>query len=324
NPFFFNSLFQTVDAKNYCKICDVTFSNPDLATKHYVGKDHANRQLQVPVPVTKENVFECTLCNVTVTSQETLNTHFNGAKHRAKVKNAEFSGSEGKDTGRTRGGNNSRGRGGTGPTAAKLMDFSQDEENSRGRGRGGARGHGGFGADPGRHMDLNEDMDRGAMRGGRGGRGRQPMNLMDKPGFGRPEFDEPGFGRPEFDEPGFGRPEFDFNEGMGRGSMRGGRGGRGRQPMSLMDDPRFGRPEFGRPEFDEPRFGRPDFDDLGFDRPRGMPGFRGRGGRGRGDPMWEQNRDFPPPFHPDGRQPDDFDRGPTPPKRARRFALNNL
>ncbi|KAK6177651.1 hypothetical protein SNE40_015710 [Patella caerulea] len=321
---------KTADAKNYCKLCDMTFSNPDQATNHYIGKDHANRQLQVPVPVTKEKVFECTLCNITVTSQETLNIHFNGAKHKNKAKNAEFSGIEGKVTGGARGGNNSRGRGGTAPT--NLMDFNQDEGSSRGRGRGGARGRGGFGTDPERHIDFNEDMGRGAMRGGRGGRGRQPMSAMDDPGFGRPEFDEPGFSRPEFDDPGFGRPEFDFNEDMGRSAMRGGRGGRGgrgRQPMSLMDDPGFGRPEFdeprfGRPEFDEPRFGRPDFDDPGFDRPRGMPGFRGRGGRGRGDPMWEQNRDFAPPFHQDGRHPDNYDRGPTPPKRPRRFALNSM
>lgn len=62
------------------------------------------------------NVFECSLCNVMVTSEDQLNTHLKGMKHQNKMKQAS---GKNRPRGRGRGGFRG-GRGGRGQSCLSL------------------------------------------------------------------------------------------------------------------------------------------------------------------------------------------------------------
>ncbi|XP_067658314.1 uncharacterized protein DDB_G0283357-like [Haliotis asinina] len=125
-----------LDEEVYCKICDVSFTSVKQSTQHYQGKNHAKKvrlasatTISMPsdtVVKGEGTQFECVMCSVHVTSQDQLNMHLNGAKHKHKLRLQQRTGGA------------SRGR------------WSAGDWSGGGRGRGmefsntGDRGGGGF------------------------------------------------------------------------------------------------------------------------------------------------------------------------------------
>ncbi|XP_070207927.1 uncharacterized protein [Littorina saxatilis] len=202
-----------------CTLCGVGFTSLKQAEQHYSGKNHAKKvrlseanaclEKAAEANLVKKggsNVFECSLCNVMVTSEDQLNTHLKGMKHQNKMKQAS---GKNRPRGRGRGGfrGGRGGRGGFGQGAGSReegADFGTRGMVPRGRGRG----RGGF--------------QRGRQEGFRGGRFRQGCVdfPMEEAFPSPPRFDE-GFGSSP--RPGFKRrePFDDFGPPRGKRPRRG-------------------------------------------------------------------------------------------------------
>ncbi|GFN96093.1 Zinc finger matrin-type protein 3-like protein [Plakobranchus ocellatus] len=120
----------------------MSFSQPSQAEMHYKGKNHAKKLKSVGgVNGNGPEVFECKICCVTVTAQEHLTAHLNGARHKLQVRkidaNENYSGSV---PNRGRGGLGYRGRGGRGGGS----DWKAGSDGNMKGGRGGFRGRGRF------------------------------------------------------------------------------------------------------------------------------------------------------------------------------------
>ncbi|XP_054681446.1 lysine-rich coiled-coil protein 1 [Grus americana] len=87
------------DPDKYCKLCCAPFNNPLVAQQHYVGKKHRRNEARkkileelgdkaVPAESGTNAVgvgyYMCHVCNVTLTSIETYQSHMQGNKHRIK------------------------------------------------------------------------------------------------------------------------------------------------------------------------------------------------------------------------------------------------
>ncbi|XP_009469995.1 PREDICTED: lysine-rich coiled-coil protein 1 [Nipponia nippon] len=105
-----NTRLKLNDPDKYCKLCCAPFNNPLVAQEHYVGKKHRRNEARkkileelgdkaVPAQSSingKENMsnsffsgvgvgyYMCSICNVTLTSIETYQSHVQGNKHRIK------------------------------------------------------------------------------------------------------------------------------------------------------------------------------------------------------------------------------------------------
>ncbi|XP_009693508.1 PREDICTED: zinc finger matrin-type protein 1-like, partial [Cariama cristata] len=99
-----NTRLKVNDPDKYCKLCCAPFNNPLVAQQHYVGKKHRRNEARkkileelgdkaVPAESgTKGSFFSavgvgyymCPVCNVTLTSIETYQSHVQGNKHRNK------------------------------------------------------------------------------------------------------------------------------------------------------------------------------------------------------------------------------------------------
>ncbi|KAI8795207.1 keratin, type I cytoskeletal 9 [Biomphalaria glabrata] len=74
-----------VDENKYCKLCKVSFYQPQHARMHYKGKNHA-KKLKSASSSNRAEIFECRICCVTVTSQEHLTAHLNGIRHKQQIR----------------------------------------------------------------------------------------------------------------------------------------------------------------------------------------------------------------------------------------------
>ncbi|NXJ01215.1 ZMAT1 protein, partial [Psophia crepitans] len=87
------------DPDKYCELCCAPFNNPLMAQQHYVGKKHRRNEARkkileelgdkaVPVESGTRAVgvgyYMCHVCNVTLTSVETYQSHIQGNKHQIK------------------------------------------------------------------------------------------------------------------------------------------------------------------------------------------------------------------------------------------------
>ncbi|NXE83674.1 ZMAT1 protein, partial [Cochlearius cochlearius] len=92
------------DPEKYCKLCCAPFNNPLMAQQHYVGKKHRRNEARkkileklgdkaIPAESSTNGFFfsaigvgyyMCPVCNVTLTSIETYQSHMQGNKHRIK------------------------------------------------------------------------------------------------------------------------------------------------------------------------------------------------------------------------------------------------
>ncbi|KFV18345.1 Zinc finger matrin-type protein 1, partial [Tauraco erythrolophus] len=87
----------TLNDPKYCKLCCVPFNKPLVAQQHYVGKKHRRSEARkkileelgdkaVPVEASTGAVgvgcYICPICNITLTSIETYQSHIQGNKHR--------------------------------------------------------------------------------------------------------------------------------------------------------------------------------------------------------------------------------------------------
>ncbi|KAM6132386.1 lysine-rich coiled-coil protein 1 [Pterocles gutturalis] len=86
------------DPDKYCRLCCASFNTPLVAQEHYAGKKHRRNEVRkkilkdlgdkiVPVesgtPV-GVGYYVCTMCDLTLTSIETYQSHLQGNKHRIK------------------------------------------------------------------------------------------------------------------------------------------------------------------------------------------------------------------------------------------------
>ncbi|NXH75719.1 ZMAT1 protein, partial [Hydrobates tethys] len=99
-----NTRLKLNDPDKYCKLCCAPFNNPLVAQQHYVGKKHRRNEARKKileelgdkaVPAESSTSFfsavgvgyyMCPICNVTLTSIETYQSHVQGNKHRIKEK----------------------------------------------------------------------------------------------------------------------------------------------------------------------------------------------------------------------------------------------
>ncbi|KFP62562.1 Zinc finger matrin-type protein 1, partial [Cariama cristata] len=92
-----NTRLKVNDPDKYCKLCCAPFNNPLVAQQHYVGKKHRRNEARkkileelgdkaVPAESGTKAVgvgyYMCPVCNVTLTSIETYQSHVQGNKHR--------------------------------------------------------------------------------------------------------------------------------------------------------------------------------------------------------------------------------------------------
>lgn len=81
--------------KFYCNVCNISLSSQTVYDSHIQGKNH-KKKLNQPnesitnTPVLKEGAvgssnFRCDICDISVTSEEVLNTHLQGKNHRKKL-----------------------------------------------------------------------------------------------------------------------------------------------------------------------------------------------------------------------------------------------
>ncbi|NXJ51385.1 ZMAT1 protein, partial [Spizaetus tyrannus] len=100
-----NTRLKLNDPDKYCKLCCAPFNNPVVAQQHYVGKKHRRNEARkkileelgdkaVPAESSTNGSFfsavgvgyyMCPICNVTLTSIETYQSHVQGNKHRIKL-----------------------------------------------------------------------------------------------------------------------------------------------------------------------------------------------------------------------------------------------
>uniref|UniRef100_A0A663DJS2 Zinc finger matrin-type 1 n=1 Tax=Aquila chrysaetos chrysaetos TaxID=223781 RepID=A0A663DJS2_AQUCH len=86
-----------VDKNKYCNLCNMFFTSPVVALSHYLGKIHAKKLKQLSVdqahmPAQSSffsavgvGYYMCPICNVTLTSIETYQSHVQGNKHQINV-----------------------------------------------------------------------------------------------------------------------------------------------------------------------------------------------------------------------------------------------
>ncbi|KAM6402360.1 lysine-rich coiled-coil protein 1 [Pluvialis apricaria] len=94
-----NTMLKLNDPDKYCRLCCAPFNNPLTAQQHYVGKKHRRNEARKKVleelgdkAVPAESgttaigvgYYVCSICNVTLTSIETYQSHMQGNKHRIK------------------------------------------------------------------------------------------------------------------------------------------------------------------------------------------------------------------------------------------------
>ncbi|NWH52225.1 ZMAT1 protein, partial [Fregata magnificens] len=99
-----NTRLKLNDPDKYCKLCCAPFNNPLVAQEHYVGKKHRRNEARkkileelggkaIPAESSTNGSFfsavgvgyyRCPVCNVTLTSIETYQSHVQGNKHRVK------------------------------------------------------------------------------------------------------------------------------------------------------------------------------------------------------------------------------------------------
>uniref|UniRef100_A0A8C0AQG3 C2H2-type domain-containing protein n=1 Tax=Buteo japonicus TaxID=224669 RepID=A0A8C0AQG3_9AVES len=94
-----NTRLKLNDPDKYCKLCCAPFNNPLVAQQHYVGKKHRRNEARkkileelgdkaVPAESSSNAVgvgyYMCSICNITLTSIETYQSHVQGNKHRIK------------------------------------------------------------------------------------------------------------------------------------------------------------------------------------------------------------------------------------------------
>ncbi|KFP98101.1 Zinc finger matrin-type protein 1, partial [Haliaeetus albicilla] len=92
-----NTKLKLNDPDKYCKLCCAPFNNPLVAQQHYVGKKHRRNEARkkileelgdkaVPAESSTNAVgvgyYMCPICNITLTSIETYQSHVQGNKHR--------------------------------------------------------------------------------------------------------------------------------------------------------------------------------------------------------------------------------------------------
>ncbi|XP_009946375.1 PREDICTED: zinc finger matrin-type protein 1-like [Leptosomus discolor] len=101
---FSNTRLKLDDPDKYCKLCCAPFNNPFAAQQHYVGKKHRRNEARkkileelgdkgVPAESSTNSSFfspigvgyyMCPVCNISLTSIETYQSHVQGNKHRIK------------------------------------------------------------------------------------------------------------------------------------------------------------------------------------------------------------------------------------------------
>ncbi|NXA27573.1 ZMAT1 protein, partial [Ibidorhyncha struthersii] len=99
-----NTRLKLNDPDKYCKLCSAPFNNPLTAQQHYVGKKHRRNEARKKIleelgdkAVPAESgttgsffsaigvgYYMCSVCDLTLTSIETYQSHLQGNKHRIK------------------------------------------------------------------------------------------------------------------------------------------------------------------------------------------------------------------------------------------------
>ncbi|XP_009993916.1 PREDICTED: lysine-rich coiled-coil protein 1 [Chaetura pelagica] len=99
-----NSKLNLNDPEKYCRLCCAPFNNPVTAHQHYVGKKHRRNEARkklleelgdkaIPAESSTSGSFFsaigagyylCPVCDITLTSIETYQSHMQGSKHRNK------------------------------------------------------------------------------------------------------------------------------------------------------------------------------------------------------------------------------------------------
>ncbi|XP_017275321.1 zinc finger protein 346 isoform X2 [Kryptolebias marmoratus] len=83
----------------FCSICKASFNNPLMAQQHYDGKKHRKRMTRLKLietygpstaPVSTENGYPCTTCNIVLNSVEQYQSHISGARHKNQVKKSSL------------------------------------------------------------------------------------------------------------------------------------------------------------------------------------------------------------------------------------------
>ncbi|XP_061215733.1 lysine-rich coiled-coil protein 1 isoform X2 [Neopsephotus bourkii] len=95
----FNTGLKSNDPNKFCRLCCASFNKPVIAQEHYSGKKHRRNEARkrlleemgdkaVPVESSTSAIgvgyYICPVCNVTLTSIETWQSHLQGKKHRIK------------------------------------------------------------------------------------------------------------------------------------------------------------------------------------------------------------------------------------------------
>ncbi|KFP11180.1 Zinc finger matrin-type protein 1, partial [Egretta garzetta] len=85
------------DPEKFCKLCCAPFNNPLMAQQHYIGKKHRRNEGRkkileklgdkvIPAEPSTNAIgvgyYVCPVCNITLTSIETYQSHMQGNKHR--------------------------------------------------------------------------------------------------------------------------------------------------------------------------------------------------------------------------------------------------
>ncbi|XP_033920673.1 zinc finger matrin-type protein 1 [Melopsittacus undulatus] len=91
-----NTRLKFNDPDKFCRLCCASFNNPTIAQEHYSGKKHRRNEARkklieelgdkaVPAESsTSAGYYICPVCNITITSIETYQSHLQGKKHRIK------------------------------------------------------------------------------------------------------------------------------------------------------------------------------------------------------------------------------------------------
>ncbi|KFU88104.1 Zinc finger matrin-type protein 1, partial [Chaetura pelagica] len=92
-----NSKLNLNDPEKYCRLCCAPFNNPVTAHQHYVGKKHRRNEARkklleelgdkaIPAESSTSAIgagyYLCPVCDITLTSIETYQSHMQGSKHR--------------------------------------------------------------------------------------------------------------------------------------------------------------------------------------------------------------------------------------------------
>ncbi|PAA77550.1 hypothetical protein BOX15_Mlig023679g1, partial [Macrostomum lignano] len=73
----------------YCKLCDVTFTNTVQMFQHYSGRKHRSnaqdRTLVEKKQSAETKIFRCDVCGIFTNTQDSLDCHLGGMKHKAML-----------------------------------------------------------------------------------------------------------------------------------------------------------------------------------------------------------------------------------------------